>query len=75
YSRRLAVPQQRGAQRAVVQRGYGLFLQSGCGSCHMPTLITGDDPRAPDLSGQTFHPFTDLLLHDMGEGLADGRPD
>jgi CxxC motif-containing protein (DUF1111 family) len=75
YSRRLAVPQQRGADRAEVRAGFSQFLASGCAGCHLPTLITGEDPRAPDLSGQVIHPFTDLLLHDMGAGLADGRPD
>ena len=75
YSRRLAVPEQRGAERSEVRAGYGRFLAIGCAACHMPTLITADDARAGDLSGQTFHAFTDLLLHDMGDGLADGRPD
>ncbi len=41
----------------------------------MPTLKTGDDAPLPELTGQTIHPFTDLLVHDMGEGLADDRPD
>ena len=41
----------------------------------MPTLKTGADAALPELARQTFHPFTDLLLHDMGDGLADGRPD
>jgi CxxC motif-containing protein (DUF1111 family) len=75
YSRRLAVPRQRGGHRPQVRQGYQRFLAAGCAGCHLPTLITGEDPRAADLSGQVFHPFTDLLLHDMGEGLADGRPD
>ena len=75
YIRRLAVPRQRGASRPNVQAGFQVFKQAGCGDCHLPTLITGTDPRAPDLSEQTIHPFTDLLLHDMGAGLADGRAD
>ena len=41
----------------------------------MPTLKTGPNEALPELANQTFHPFTDLLLHDMGPGLADGRPD
>ena len=41
----------------------------------MPTLQTDATAALPELQNQTFHPFTDLLLHDMGEGLADGRPD
>jgi CxxC motif-containing protein (DUF1111 family) len=75
YSRRLAVPRQRGADLPEVQRGEARFMEAGCQHCHMPTMETGTDPRGQDLANQTFHPFTDLLLHDMGEGLADGRPD
>ncbi len=37
--------------------------------------MTDGSASLPELRNQTFHPFTDLLLHDMGEGLADGRPD
>ena len=74
YTQVLAVPDRRDALDPAVNRGEALFRETGCASCHMPTLITGDHPVAA-LSGQTIHPFTDLLLHDMGEGLADGRPD
>jgi CxxC motif-containing protein (DUF1111 family) len=52
-----------------------LFAKSGCAACHRPTFKTGDVPNAPWLSNQTIHPFTDMLLHDMGPDLADGRPD
>jgi len=75
YARRLAVPRQRGADLPEVQRGQERFMDAGCQYCHMPTLETGTDPRGQDLANQTIHPFTDLLLHDMGEGLGDGRPD
>lgn len=75
YTRRLAVPRQRGAGLPEVIRGQAQFFEAGCQACHMPTLETGIDPRTQDLAEQTFHPFTDLLLHDMGEGLSDGRPD
>ncbi len=75
YTRWLAVPQQRGAGRPEVRNGFEIFKAFGCAGCHLPTLTTGTDPRAPDLSNQVIHPFTDLLLHDMGAGLADGRPD
>jgi len=75
YVRYLAVPSQRGAQFPEVQRGQALFNDTGCSQCHVPTLVSGSDSRAKALSNQTFHPFTDLLLHDMGEGLADDRPD
>ena len=75
YTRWIAVPRQRGATGADVVRGFEVFLTLGCGDCHIPTLVTGEDSGAPELSGQVIHPFTDLLLHDMGEDLADGRPD
>nr|NKB43914.1 c-type cytochrome [Alphaproteobacteria bacterium] len=75
YTRRLAVPRQRGANLPEVMRGQALFLETGCQNCHMTTLETGIDPRSEDLAEQTIHPFTDLLLHDMGDGLSDGRPD
>jgi CxxC motif-containing protein (DUF1111 family) len=51
------------------------FDEIGCAACHTPTLVTGSHPTIPALSEQTIHPYTDLLLHDMGAGLADGRPD
>lgn len=55
------------------ERGAELFFAAGCHRCHTPRYTTGDYPIAA-LSGQTILPYTDLLLHDMGEGLADGRP-
>lgn len=75
YTRRIAVPKQRGPALPEVVAGYEHFLSAGCQLCHMPTMETGTDPRGQDLANQTFHPFTDLLLHDMGDGLSDGRPD
>jgi CxxC motif-containing protein (DUF1111 family) len=75
YMRRLAVPRQRGPDWPEVVRGQAQFMAAGCQYCHMPTMETGIDPRTEDLSNVTFHPFSDLLIHDMGEGLADGRPD
>jgi CxxC motif-containing protein (DUF1111 family) len=74
YMLLLAVPRQRDADDEAVQRGELLFRGIGCSGCHMPTMAAGESPRS-ELSGQVFHPFTDLLLHDMGEGLADNRPD
>lgn len=75
YSRTLAVPARRGWQQPEVRRGQQLFEEAQCGVCHTPTLHTGEVPGLPDLSRQAMHPYTDLLLHDMGAGLADGRPD
>ncbi len=73
--RTIAVPAQRNAGDAQVIAGFGAFRRFGCDECHIPTLMTDETAILPELRDQTFHPFTDLLLHDMGEGLADGRPD
>jgi len=75
YTRALAVPVRRNADDPLVRVGEGLFAAIGCAACHTPTLRTGPSPALPELAGRTIHPYTDLLLHDMGEGLADGRPD
>lgn len=75
YASALAVPQQRQANDPAVRQGWQLFQQAGCADCHTPTLQTGIHPTIPALSNQTIHPFTNLLLHDMGEGLADNRPE
>ena len=75
YSRLLAVPARRDFQDPEVLRGKGLFLDAGCGSCHTPKFVTGEVESFPEVSQQTIRPFTDLLLHDMGPDLADGRPD
>lgn len=74
YSRHLAVPARRDVADPTVRRGEALFAEIGCASCHTPTLTTGAI-AAPALAGQRIHPYTDLLLHDMGDGLADDRPD
>ncbi|WP_443192134.1 di-heme oxidoredictase family protein, partial [Pseudomonas indica] len=58
-----------------VLAGKGLFHQAGCQSCHTPRFETAADAAEPELASQTIRPYTDLLLHDMGEGLADGRPE
>jgi len=75
YIRTLAVPARRSTEAPAVLRGQALFASAGCALCHTPTLQTGTVAGDPELSGQTIHPYTDLLLHDMGPGLADGRPD
>jgi CxxC motif-containing protein (DUF1111 family) len=74
YTQSLAVPAQRDADSADVTHGAELFRAIGCASCHLPTLQTGA-AELPEVARQTFHPFTDLLLHDMGDGLADNRPE
>lgn len=55
--------------------GKRVFHEVGCASCHTPRFETARAPDRPALSGQTIWPYTDLLLHDMGEGLADNRPE
>jgi len=75
YARNLAVPGRIDAQKPKVLEGKRLFAEIGCAACHTPRHVTGNDPVQPHLSGQTIFPYTDLLLHDMGDGLADGRPE
>jgi CxxC motif-containing protein (DUF1111 family) len=75
YVALLAVPRQRDADTAKVLQGQTMFYKAGCVQCHMPTQRTGANEDFPELAEQTIHPFTDLLLHDMGPGLADGRRD
>ncbi len=75
YQRMLAVPARRNLEDADVKLGATLFAEAGCAACHRPTFVTGEVPDAPWLSKQTIHPFTDMLLHDMGPDLADGRAD
>jgi CxxC motif-containing protein (DUF1111 family) len=75
YSKYLAVPARRAHRDPEVTQGEALFGPLGCASCHTVTFRTGIVDGQPELSEQTIHPYTDLLLHDMGDGLADGRPD
>lgn len=79
YCRVLAVPAQRAGDdapgRAAIRRGATLFAEAGCTACHTPTLRTGRGSPIELLREVEFHPFTDLLLHDMGDGLADDRRD
>jgi CxxC motif-containing protein (DUF1111 family) len=75
YHFALTAPRQRNANDKQVKRGAALFKQAQCSTCHVPQLRTGEFAPLPALSHQTIHPFTDLLLHDMGEVLADHRPD
>jgi CxxC motif-containing protein (DUF1111 family) len=76
YTQSLTVPARPVAMLAdpVVKKGDRLFQQANCASCHIQTLRTGKHQLAA-VSNQTIHPYTDMLLHDLGAGLADGRPD
>lgn len=73
YTAYLAVPAARTQEDPQAVRGRALFQQIGCASCHVPAHITAADGDHPLLSEQQIFPYTDLLLHDMGEGLADGH--
>lgn len=61
-------------QNAAARTGRQLFRDFGCAACHVPTLVTGD-AALPALAHQTIHPYTDLLLHDVGDRLTDARRD
>lgn len=73
YSRNLAVPARRNADSSEVLKGKQLFQQANCHSCHTPRFVTGTEAAEPELAGQVIFPYSDLLLHDMGDGLADQR--
>lgn len=73
YARTLAVPG-RAPMSPAAERGEELFAELGCASCHKNEVVTGAHELVA-LTDQAIEPFTDLLLHDMGDGLADGRPD
>jgi CxxC motif-containing protein (DUF1111 family) len=74
YSAAVAVPVRRGWDEPEVLKGQRLFTEAGCAGCHTPSHETGPYAVVPELSGQLIWPYTDLLLHDLGEDLSDGRP-
>ncbi len=73
YSRNLAVPARRNPDNPQVLEGKKLFQQANCQSCHTPRFVTAKEAAEPELAEQVIFPYTDLLLHDMGDGLADQR--
>ena len=75
YSQNLAVPPRRNFNDPEVHRGKAIFYALGCQGCHTPSFTTGKVEGQPHLSNQKIWPYSDLLLHDMGEGLADNRPE
>lgn len=75
YSRHIAVTPRPNAADPEILAGKRLFNDSGCARCHRPHFVTADNPDLPALSQQAIWPYSDLLLHDMGEGLADHRPE
>lgn len=74
YGSTLAVPQRRDLEEATVKEGAELFETLTCTACHISTFVTGDH-EIEAVADQRITPFSDFLLHDMGEGLADGKPD
>jgi CxxC motif-containing protein (DUF1111 family) len=75
YSRNLAVPMRRDIDDPQVLRGKRIFYETGCAACHQPKFVTHRLKNQPEQSFQLIWPYTDMLLHDMGEGLADNRPE
>jgi CxxC motif-containing protein (DUF1111 family) len=71
YMRLLAVPAQRDRGDARVARGEELFATVGCASCHVTDVVTGAHHPFAELRNQAIKPYSDLLLHDLGPGLAD----
>ncbi|NJM66846.1 MAG: c-type cytochrome [Acaryochloris sp. RU_4_1] len=74
YVQTLGVPGRTLLDDLEIQKGEQLFTAANCATCHVATLKTGQHEQKA-LANQTIHAYTDLLLHDMGEGLADHRPD
>ncbi|MFN0263626.1 di-heme oxidoredictase family protein [Tepidamorphus sp. 3E244] len=74
YARNLAVPVRRDVDDPQVLRGKKLFYEAGCASCHRPKFVTSRKTAQKEHRFQLIWPYSDFLLHDMGEGLADGRP-
>jgi CxxC motif-containing protein (DUF1111 family) len=75
YLRTLTVPTRRNVESLDVQRGEQLFQKARCAACHVPELHIGPNPAIAAAANLLIRPYTDLLLHDMGEDLADNRPE
>ncbi len=73
YTQLLAVPSRRDFQKKEVQNGKETFKTIGCTSCHTPSYTTGVNADLDINKNQTIYPYTDLLLHDMGDDLADDK--
>lgn len=75
YTAALAITGRRDVQNEEVLKGKKLFSEIGCQKCHVAKFTTGPHTLVPQLSNQVIYPYSDLLLHDMGDDLSDGRPD
>jgi CxxC motif-containing protein (DUF1111 family) len=74
YSQLLAVPGRIDYADAAVVRGRTLFGELGCAGCHVASHRTSADAELEEVQDQLIWPYTDLLLHDLGEALSDSRP-
>ena len=75
YVSLLGIAARRSLTDPQANQGEALFVEANCTACHAPTLITGSNHPYAELRDQVIHPYSDLLLHDMGEGLADNLGD
>ncbi|NEY90532.1 di-heme oxidoreductase family protein [Tabrizicola oligotrophica] len=75
YARNLGVPERRTPDAPQVLRGKEVFHGLNCQGCHTPKHVTNRLEGQPEQSFQLIWPYTDLLLHDLGPGLADNRPE
>ena len=75
YLAALSVPIRRNFKETDVLQGKILFAEIGCNSCHIDEFVTSESPTLAQLNNQKIKPYTDMLLHDMGDSLADNSPD
>ncbi|MEE8077521.1 MAG: di-heme oxidoredictase family protein [Pseudomonadales bacterium] len=75
WTQALAVPARRNVNDADFKRGEKLFAEAKCAVCHVPELKAKKIDALPQTEGQLIRAYTDMLLHDMGEELADHRPE
>lgn len=73
YSENLALPARRNIDDSMVLKGKSLFYNTGCVACHTPKYVTSRKAENKAHRFQLIWPHSDFLLHDMGEGLADGQ--
>ena len=72
YSSQLGVPARRSINAENVKKGKEIFFALNCNSCHVESFTTGDSGSHANLNNQIIYPYSDFLLHDMGESLSDG---
>jgi CxxC motif-containing protein (DUF1111 family) len=75
YHQVLALPQRRDRSSSTVTQGEALFYQTGCAACHRPRMRTSKQAQPVKLADRIIEPYSDLVLHDLGEPLSDGRRD